>query len=93
MKVTDISKFVILWDNGSLSTADDRQISHMYDLSDCDSMEGVKAVYAVSDECELVPVTLGETRRENSDGDSIVWGYSPVLAGKRVVSHVHWSSH
>jgi len=87
--------FIVLYDSGVIAQKSGREISHMYDLSDCDYMDGVKAVYAVSQECELVPVTLGETVKDPDypETDSIVYAYSTILAGTRVVGHVHWTDH
>jgi hypothetical protein len=94
LRETQAQSFIVLYDSGVIAMKSGREISHMYDLSDCDYMDGVKAVYAVSEDCELVPVTLGEVRRDDDPGNnSIVWGYSAIKAGTKLVGHVHWTSH
>ncbi len=96
MKLNDSPEkpFIVLYDTGDLAVKTSREVSHMYDLSDCDYMDGVKAVYAVSQECELVPVTLGETVKDDDPGsNSIVYAYTKIMAGTRHVGTVHWTDH
>lgn len=92
-----MTEFVVVWDNGTMSVKTGPEVSHMYDLSDCDYMDGVKAVYAVNENSELVPVTLGKLDRDpdyNPDsGGSIVYAYSAIMAGTKRVGTVHWSDH
>ena len=87
--------FVIAWKGGSISLADNTKISRMYDLSDCDYMDGVKAVYAVDEYGELVKIRVGPQERDEDPAseNAVIYAYSPVYAGKRRVGTIAWSDH
>jgi hypothetical protein len=72
-----------------------REVSNMYDLSDCDYMDDVVGVYAVDENNELVKVRLGETRRDSDpeSENSLYYASSPVFAGQRQVGTINWTDH
>lgn len=91
-------EFIVVWKNGTLGALNGRQVSHMYDLSDCDQMDEVAAVYAVNEDNELVKVVLGDLTRDgdydpDSRSGSIVYAYSAIMAGTKRVGTVHWTDH
>src|SRR5512146_3314278 len=88
-------QFVILWETGAMTLEKGQYISRMYDLADCDSMEGVKDVLVVNAAGELVPVTVDPHRWRDTDADerSIVYAYSAIMAGKCRVGTVAWTDH
>lgn len=92
---TGPTDFVVVYDNGAVSVKTNDEVSHMYDLSDCDYMEGVAGVYAVNESNELVKVRLGALTRHDSDLDNstIVYASSDILAGSRRVGSVAWTDH
>jgi hypothetical protein len=88
--------FVIVWDDASITTANNRAISNMYDMADCDYMDGVKSVHAVDENGELVKVGIGPSERTDVDpGDEcpFVYATAPIMAGKRRVGTVHLTDH
>ena len=86
--------FVIVWDDSTITTANNRAISNMYDMADCDYMDGVKSVHAIDENGELVKVGIGPTVRNIRDEESpMVYGYAPIMAGKRRVGTVHLTDH
>lgn len=85
--------FVVVWDDGSITTANNRAVSNMYDMADCDHMDGVKSIHATDENCELVKIDVGPQRRDNSDFDSIYFATAPIMAGKRRVGTIHFTDH
>lgn len=88
--------FVIVWENAKITHHTGSQISNMYDLSDCDRMDGVVGVYAVNENNELVKVKLGPLERDpeyDPDSPGIVYAQSPLFAGTRIAGWVHWTDH
>jgi hypothetical protein len=88
--------FVIVWDDASITTANNRAISNMYDMADCDYMDGVKSVHAVDENGELVKVGIGPSERTHVDpGDEcpFVYASAPIMAGKRRVGTVNLTDH
>lgn len=93
---TQPTDFVVVYDNGTMAAKSNREVSHMYDLSDCDSMEGVAGVYSLNEKNELVKVRLGKLTRDTDydpEGSSIVFAYSDILADARRVGTVAWTAH
>ena len=85
--------FVVMWEDGTFTTASGKRVSDMYDMADCDAMEGVKSVHAVDENGELVKVVIGPQRRDNSDFDSVHYATAPIMAGSRRVGTVHFTDH
>lgn len=87
--------FVIVYDDKSVKTASEATVSRMFDLADCDAMDGVAGIYAVDDACNLVRVTVGpQTRDGNWDSEeTIYFASAPVKAGKRLIGYIHYSNH
>lgn len=88
--------FILVWNNGLISTLDASQLSHMLDLADCDAAEGVKAIYALNENKELVKIRLGDVSRDpdwHADSSTMVYATMQVFAGSKLVSHVHMTDH
>lgn len=93
---TGPNDFVVVWDNGHMAIKNHAEVSHMYDLSDCDYMDGVAGVYAVNEKNELVKVTLGKLERDadyDPEGSTMVYAYTAIFAGSRRVGSVAWTDH
>ena len=87
-----MSKFVIVYNDNTVRSVPESAISRMYDLADCDAMDGVRDVYAVDESGKLVPVEIGKQKRFDY-WDGIYFASSEIKAGKRVVGFVHYSDH
>jgi hypothetical protein len=91
-----IPQFVILYDTGELHLASGTDVSTMYDLADCDLMDGVKAILAVDEDGDLVPVTTGKQEFATAGDEaenSLVWAYTPIMAGTRRVGTIAHTDH
>lgn len=90
-----VNKFVIVYNDGTIRAVTENIVSRMYDLADCDYMDNVRAVYALDEHAQLVPVTVHEQRKyDDFDANSQVYfASSKITAGKRIVGFVHWSDH
>jgi hypothetical protein len=87
-------QFLVTWDDGHLSLHDAQWVSELYDFADCDGLEGVKSVQALDENQLLVPIRLGEQRRDNSWSEFLVYYATvPIFAGQRRVGTVHLSDH
>lgn len=91
------NEFILVWEHGILSTMDEGQISRMYDMADCDTMESIVGVYAVNEENKLVEVVVGTLQRYQADTDPndylFYYGYSAIYAGSRRVGTIHYTDH
>lgn len=87
--------FVIVFNDNTVTTTTESNVSRMYDLADCDSMDHVRAVYAVDQRGELVKVSVGPSRRydEWDAATDVYYASSPIKAGNRIVGYVHYSNH
>jgi hypothetical protein len=85
-------QFVVVFNDNSVAIRDNREISRMYDLSDCDYMDDVAGVYALNESRDLVKVRLGKLIDDRDPG-TIAYGRSQLFAGSRPVGMVHWTDH
>lgn len=90
-----MNKFVVVYDDDTLRAVTENIVSKMYDLADCDAMDGVRRVYGIDESGELVPVRVGPQKRYESldTEDSVYFANAPIYAGKRTVGFVHFSDH
>lgn len=86
--------FVILYEDGTVTSVNGTQVSNVFDMADCDSMEGVNSIYAANENNELVQISVGEFERDNDAEEyAVVYGYSPIYAGSKRVGTIHHSDH
>lgn len=91
-----MSKFVAVYDDDSLHTLTERDVSEIYDLADMqDPREiGLREIYAVDSHGKLVPIRVGKlTLHGYGDEYGIYYGTSPIFAGTRTVGFVHHTDH
>ena len=98
-KLTDVNNpslpvFAILWNNGTITAADGTRVSAMHDMADADGMEGVRAVYAADQDGSLTEITVGRSRKINTDEElPFRYAASPIMAGTRQVGTVTHTDH
>lgn len=86
--------FVVVWDDGRVTSSNNSWVSEAYDMADCDYMDGVKSIHAVNEKCELVKITLGDQHRINTDDENpFRFAAAPIMAGKRRVGRVTFTDH
>ena len=87
--------FVIVWEDTHVSAHTEADISRMFDLADCDQMDGVAAVLAVGNDGTLRPVTTGKSRRVDSDDEyPLYYATAPLVTDDgHTVGYVHFSDH
>lgn len=94
---TATAEFIVIWENGRTTLNSNDEISHMFDLADCNACDGVVAVYAVNDKNELVKIRLGQIDRDPDydpeSGDTRIYAQSPIFATNRRVGTVYWTDH
>lgn len=87
-------QFRVTWDDGTISLHDAAWVSDAYDLADVGQHEGIKDIQALDENQQLVPIRLGEQRRDNSDQEfPVYYATVPIFAGKRRVGTIHLSDH
>lgn len=87
--------FVVVWDDTHVSAHTEADISRMFDLVDCDSMDGITAVLAVGNDGTLRPVTTGKSYRINGEDEyPLYYAAAPLVTDDgRTVGYVHFSDH
>jgi hypothetical protein len=97
--VSKKNNFVIVWEDTdgdwNLSLASAGEVSDLYDMADCNSMENVKDILAVDpDSLKLVPVRIGSQTPINTDQENpFRYASSPLLAGNKQVGTITWTDH
>jgi hypothetical protein len=85
--------FLVIWDDGSMSTKGGEWVSDAIDLADCDYGEGVRKILALDEHGVLRKIHIGKQVRYNSDFDSVCYATAPIMAGCRRVGTVHFTDH
>lgn len=86
--------FVLLYEDGVIAHTDEQTISRMYDLADCDAMEGIKAVFSVDQTGNLIAIRIGKSKKINQDQEyPFRYAQSPVYAGMRIVGYITHTDH
>jgi len=92
-----VNKFVVVYQDDTIRAVPETVVSKMYDLADCDYMEGVRDIYSVDERGRLVPVEVGKETRDpafgTDEGSQVYYATAPVYAGEKIVSYVHYSDH
>lgn len=87
--------FIIVWDDGHFSTETNETVSNMYDMADCDAMDGIVGVYSLDRDNQVVTIRLGTEQRYETDDDEYLfhYGYKHIYAGSRRVGTVYLTDH
>lgn len=87
--------FVVLWNDGSLTSKSEQWVSETYDLADCDYGEGVRAIYAPDQNGKLVQIRPGKTWAKINTDQEYPFRYarSPIMAGERIAGYVTLTDH
>lgn len=91
-----MNRFLIIeldnYEHPTMRTASESQVSNRIDTDDFG--EGRFKVLYLNDAGELVPITTGKMRRcSNDDEQSIIYGYSDIIADGKVVGSVAHTDH
>lgn len=88
------NSFAVVWDTGFISSHTEEEISRMYDLADCDMMDGVTGIYAVDEDGKLTEVRVGPSVPVQSTEEyPFYYAHSPIYAGTRLVGYVSHTDH
>lgn len=86
--------FVVVWDDGSVSSKSEAWVSESFDMADCQDVDGVREILATDENGELVPVRVGDSQRINTDEEFPVrYANAQIFAGTRCVGHVTFTDH
>jgi len=91
----DSRVFVIVHHDGTASAETRGQVSDRFDMADCGYMDDAAAILAAGHDGQLQPVTVGTSRRINTDEEFPVRYARSVITTEdgREVGHVTYTDH
>jgi hypothetical protein len=89
-----MSQVLLIYASGDMTLISAEEYGYRFDLSDCDALDGVVQALATDIWLKLVPVTVGESTKVESDEECpLVYATAPIMAGIRRIGTVQLTDH